>query len=160
MRLSVIVTILTILSLIVMFVLTFKMITAFFASSYDIYNSDIKQHPLYERHGLELHCRIPIKMGIAILGGSIEVPRIDGGSIKFTIPAGTQSGNKFRLKGKGMVKMNSKSHGDLYVHAMVETPVNLTDKQKELITEFSGMEAKGSSPKSEGFFDKIKNLFG
>ena len=120
----------------------------------------VKQHPLYERHGVDLHCKIPIKMSIAILGGSIEVPCIDGGSVKFTIPAGTQNGAKFRLKGKGMVRMNSKNCGDLYIHAMVETPVNLTDKQKELIAEFSGMETKGSSPESEGFFDKIKNLFG
>ncbi len=99
-------------------------------------------------------------MTSAILGGSIEVPCIDGIAVKFTIPAGTQNAAKFRLKGKGMLRMQSKHRGDLYIHAMVETPVKLTDKQKELIEEFASLETTGSSPESEGFFDKIKNLFG
>lgn len=120
----------------------------------------VKQHVLYERHGVDLHCRIPVKMSVAILGGDIQVPCIDGVNIKFTIPSGTQTGAKFRLKGKGMTKMNSKHRGDLYIHAMVETPVNLTDKQKDLIAEFAGMETKGSNPESESFFNKIKNIFG
>jgi molecular chaperone DnaJ len=120
----------------------------------------IKKHSIYERHGIDLHCHMPIKMTTAILGGSIEVPSIDGIAVKFTVPAGTQTGAKFRLKGKGMPRMNSKTFGDLYIHANVETPVNLTNAQKELIQSFADMETTGSNPESEGFFAKIKNLFG
>ena len=120
----------------------------------------IKPHKLYERQGIDLHCRIPIKMTTAILGGSIEVPSIDEVPVKVTIPAGTQTGAKFRLKGKGMLRMQSKHHGDLYIHTMIETPVKLNDRQKELMQEFASMETKDSNPESEGFFDKIKNLFG
>ena len=120
----------------------------------------IKKHQIYERHGMDLHCHMPIKMTTAILGGSIEVPSIDGVSVKFTVPAGSQSGAKFRLKGKGMPKINSKQYGDLYIHAVVETPVNLSDEQKELIQKFSEIETNTSNPESESFFNKIKNLFG
>lgn len=119
----------------------------------------IKKHQIYERHGADLHCHMPIKMSIAILGGSIEVPSIDGVAVKFSIPEGTQTGAKFRLKGKGMPLMNSKIFGDLYIHTMVETPVNLTEEQKEIIRQFSGTETKNSSPESESFFSKLKNLF-
>jgi molecular chaperone DnaJ len=119
----------------------------------------IKKHQIYERHGVDLHCHMPIKMCVAILGGSIEVPSIDGVAVKFTIPAGTQTGAKFRLKGKGMPRMNTKQFGDLYIHAIIETPINLTAAQKDLILQFSGMETTESNPESEGFFAKIKNLF-
>jgi molecular chaperone DnaJ len=90
-------------------------------------------------------------MTTAILGGSIEVPCIDGGSVKFVIPAGTQNEAKFRLKGKGMLRIHSKSRGDMYIHAMIETPIKITDKQKELLKEFAELETAGSSPQSEGF---------
>ncbi|MEK6734769.1 MAG: molecular chaperone DnaJ [Pseudomonadota bacterium] len=120
----------------------------------------IKKHQIYERHGMDLHCHMPIKMTTAILGGEIEVPAIDAASVKFTIPAGTQTGSKFRLKGKGMPRMNSKQFGDLYIHSIIETPVNLSDQQKDLIKQFAGMETKDSNPESESFFKKIKNLFG
>lgn len=119
----------------------------------------LKKHSLYERDGADLHCRIPIKMTTAILGGSIEVPCIDGTTVKFTIPEGTQNNAKFRLKGKGMIRMNSKNQGDLYIHIAIETPVKLSDKQKELLKEFASLETSASNPESEGFFDKIKNLF-
>lgn len=119
----------------------------------------IKKHSIFERDGADLHCRIPIKMSTAILGGSIEVPCIDNTIVKFTIPEGTQHDAKFRIKGKGMIRMNSKTQGDLYIHIAIETPVKLTDRQKELIKEFTSLETSGSSPESEGFFDKIKNLF-
>ena len=109
---------------------------------------------------MDLHCHMPIKMTTAILGGEIEVPAIDAASVKFTIPAGTQTGSKFRLKGKGMPRMNSKQFGDLYIHSIIETPVNLSDQQKDLIKQFAGMETKDSNPESESFFKKIKNLFG
>jgi molecular chaperone DnaJ len=119
----------------------------------------IKAHQIYERQGIDLHCRMPIKMSTAILGGSIEVPSIDGVSAKFTIPSGTQTGSKFRLKAKGMTRLQSSTRGDLYIHVIVETPVKLTKKQEELIKEFAGMETKESHPESEGFFAKIKKIF-
>jgi molecular chaperone DnaJ len=120
----------------------------------------IKKHSIYERHGADLHCHMPIRMTVAILGGEIEVPSIDGIAVKFTIPAGTQTSAKFRLKGKGMSKMQSQNRGDLYIHAIVETPIKLSNKQKELIEEFSSLETADCNPESEGFFSKIKSLFG
>lgn len=120
----------------------------------------IKKHPIFERHGMDLHCKMPIKMTTAILGGSMEVPSIDGIAVKFTVPAGTQTGAKFRLKGKGMPKLNSKQVGDLYIHATVETPINLSAAQKELIEKFAELETIDSNPESESFFKKLKNLFG
>jgi molecular chaperone DnaJ len=120
----------------------------------------IKKHQIYERNGVDLHCKMPIRMTTAILGGSIEVPAIDGVPVKFTIPSGTQTAAKFRLKGKGMPRMNSKQFGDLYIHTMIETPIHLTDEQKELMKQFSALETGKSNPESEGFFQTIKNLFG
>lgn len=121
---------------------------------------NIKKHQLYERDGVDLHCRIPIKMTTAILGGSIEVPCIDGVAVKFTIPAGTQNSAKFRLKGKGMQRIHTKNRGDMYIHAMIETPIKITDKQRGLLEKFAELETAGSSPQSESFFEKIKNIFG
>lgn len=119
----------------------------------------VKPHQIFERQGVDLHCKMPIKMSIAILGGTIEVPSIDGVAVKFTIPAGTQTGSKFRLKGKGMARLQSASRGDLYIHVVVETPVKLTEAQENLIREFAGLETIESNPESEGFFAKIKKLF-
>ena len=119
----------------------------------------VRHNQIFERQGVDLHCRMPIKMSTAILGGTIEVPSIDGVSVKFTIPAGTQTSAKFRLKGKGMSRLQSSSRGDLYIHVVVETPVKLTAEQERLIKEFAGMETKDSHPESEGFFAKIKKLF-
>lgn len=120
----------------------------------------IKKHPIFERHAMDLHCKMPIKMTTAILGGSMEVPSIDGIAVKFTVPAGTQTGAQFRLKGKGMPKLNSKQVGDLYIHATVETPVNLSSAQREFIEKFAEQETTDSNPESESFFKKLKNLFG
>jgi molecular chaperone DnaJ len=119
----------------------------------------VKPHQIYERQGVDLHCRMPIKMTTAILGGTIEVPSIDGVAAKFTIPAGTQTNAKFRLKGKGMLRLQSAIRGDLYIHVIVETPVKLTEEQENIIRQFAGMETKESNPESEGFFAKIKKLF-
>jgi molecular chaperone DnaJ len=121
---------------------------------------NVKKHQLYEREGADLHCRVPIKMTTAILGGDVEVPCIDGVPVKVSIPAGTQYGAKFRLKGKGMIRINTQNRGDLYIHVMIETPVKLDNKQKQLIEEFAGLETSNSNPESESFFKKIKNLFG
>jgi molecular chaperone DnaJ len=120
----------------------------------------IKKHKLFERDGTDLHCRVPIKMTTAALGGAIEVPTLGGGKVKVTIPEGTQNGHQFRLKGKGMPVLKSGHHGDLYIHTVVETPVKLTKKQKALLEEFDGANGAGHSPEAEGFFSKIKEFLG
>lgn len=120
----------------------------------------VKAHPIFERNGADLHCRVPIAMTAAALGGSVEVPTIEGGKVKVSIPAGTQSGRQFRLKGKGMKVMQSEIRGDMYVHAAVETPVNLSRKQKDLLKQFA--EDKGgkeNSPESAGFFSRVKDFW-
>ena len=99
-------------------------------------------------------------MTTAALGGSIEVPTLDGSIAKVKIPQGTQSGSKFRLSNKGMPEMNQSSKGDLYLEAFVETPVNLSTDQKKLIKKFEEEKNQNStSPQSEGFFSKLKDLW-
>jgi molecular chaperone DnaJ len=121
----------------------------------------IKSHKFFHRDGPNIYCQVPISMSVAALGGEIEVPAIDGHTARVKIPEGTQSGKQFRLKGKGMSIMRSSSRGDMYIETTVETPVNLTKRQKELLQEFSSLEKKShSSPLSEGFFAKIKDLWG
>lgn len=120
---------------------------------------NIKPHQIFEKHGLDLHCKVPLKMTTAILGGSIEVPSIDGIPVKVTIPAGTQTGARFRLKGKGMPRVNSSNRGDLYIHVNIETPVKLKSEQEELIRKFAELETKDSNPETESFFAKIKKIF-
>ena len=101
-------------------------------------------------------------MPMAALGGQIEVPTIEGGRSHVSIPAGTQSGQQFRLRGKGMSVLRSAGRGDLYIEVGVETPVKLTKRQKELLQEFAaeGGEATGTHPESEGFFAKVKEFWG
>jgi molecular chaperone DnaJ len=119
----------------------------------------IKQHELFVRDGADIHCTIPIKMTTAILGGSVEAPTIDGSRVKVSIPEGTQNGHKFRLKGKGFSVLRSSHRGDMYLHADVETPTKLTKKQKDLLKEFEKSD-EGSSPASEKFFKRVKELWG
>lgn len=119
----------------------------------------VKPHRLYRRDGMHLYCRVPIPMVTASLGGAIEVPILDGSRAKVTIPAGTQSGHQFRLRAKGMPAMNGHGHGDLYIQAVVETPVNLTKRQKELLEEFDKAGSDKTSPESAGFFAKVKEMF-
>lgn len=119
----------------------------------------IKQHEIFKRDGADIHCSVPIKMTTATLGGAIEVPCIDGTRAKVSIPAGTQTGDQFRLRNKGMSIMRSKSQGSMYIHAMVETPRNLSKRQKELLEEFEKTADKESSPESEGFFNKVKDFW-
>jgi len=119
----------------------------------------IKKHNIYIKENTDLHCKVPIKMNVAILGGEIEVPTIDGAYARIKIPAGTQSGNQFRLRDKGMPNMRMKGKfGDMYVHVEVETPINLTKKQKELIEEFAEISKKESNPESEGFLQRVKKI--
>src|SRR5882724_2528935 len=118
----------------------------------------VRRHTLFEREGSDVHCRVPISMVQATLGGNIEVPTLDGKMARINIPAGAQGGHQFRLRGKGMPIVRSTQRGDMYIEIMVETPVNLTAKQKELLKEFE--KAGKTSPESEGFFTKVKEMFG
>lgn len=120
----------------------------------------IKPHKFFHREGTNIFCQVPISMATATLGGEIEVPAIDEHTARVKVPAGTQSGKQFRLKGKGMSIMRSSSRGDMYIQTQVETPVNLSKKQRELLEEFRSLEKKShSSPLSEGFFSKIREFW-
>jgi molecular chaperone DnaJ len=121
----------------------------------------IKPHKFFHRDGTSIYCQVPISMSTAVLGGEIEVPALDGHKSRVKIPEGTQSGKQFRLKGKGMSILRSTAKGDMYIQTSVETPVNLSKRQKELLEEFASLEKKShSSPLSEGFFSKIKDFWG
>jgi molecular chaperone DnaJ len=115
----------------------------------------IRPHEFFQRDGADLFCKVPISMAVASLGGEIEVPTIDGKKARVTIVEGAQTGKQFRLKGKGMPVLRSTQHGDMYIQVTVETPVNLSRRQRELLKEFSG-ENRNNSPESEGFFAKAK----
>ncbi|MET4805690.1 molecular chaperone DnaJ [Limibacillus sp. MBR-115] len=120
----------------------------------------VKAHRFFKREGAHLFCNVPIPMTTAALGGALEVPVIDGKRARLQIPEGTQNGHSFRLRGKGMSVLRSSARGDLYIQVQVETPVNLTKRQKELLEEFQ-TESKGqkTSPQSDGFFAKVKEFW-
>jgi molecular chaperone DnaJ len=120
----------------------------------------LKPHPFYQRDGADLFCRVPISMVQAALGGEFKVPTLDGGEALVKIPEGTQSGKQFRLRGKGMPVLRSRDVGDLYIQAQVETPQNLTRRQRELLAEFDKESSAQTQPESEGFFRKMKGFFG
>ena len=104
--------------------------------------------------------RLPLRMSQAALGGEVEVPVIDGSRAKMKVPAGTQTGDQFRLRGKGFSALRSTVRGDMYVQVAVETPQNLTRKQRELLEAFEAeMGSKNGHPESEGFFTKVKEFF-
>ena len=119
----------------------------------------IKPHKFYRREGANLHCRVPVSMTDAALGGSVKVPTIDGGQAEVKIPPGTQTGQQFRLKGKGMSVLRSTSRGDAYIEIFVETPVNLSTRQKDLLKDFQGKDPSKNSPESAGFFKKVKEFW-
>jgi len=119
---------------------------------------DVAPHPLFEREGVNLHCRVPVSMSDAALGGDIEVPTIDGGRSRVKVPAGAQSGKQMRLRGKGMPALRGGLQGDMFIELAVETPVNLTAKQKELLREFAKL-SKDNNPEASGFFDRVKNFW-
>jgi molecular chaperone DnaJ len=121
----------------------------------------VKPHRFFQRDGTDIHCRVPISMPTAALGGSLEVPAIDGSRAKLTVPAGSQSGRQFRLRGKGMSVLRSPARGDMYIEIVVETPVNLSKRQQELLREFEEAGGgKNTSPETEGFFARVKEFFG
>ncbi len=122
----------------------------------------VAPHRMFERDGANIQCRVPIPLSTAALGGQIEVPTIDGNRARLQVPEGTQTGHRFRLRGKGMTELNGSGRGDMFAELTVETPVNLTKRQKDLLREFEeeGGGSNGTHPESEGFFAKVKDLFG
>jgi molecular chaperone DnaJ len=115
-------------------------------------------HPFFQREGADLHCRVPISMIAASLGGDFEVPTIDGGKTKVKVPEGTQSGRRFRLQGKGMPVLRARQSGDMYVQVVVETPQKLTKKQRELLAEFDRLSSTDTQPESSSFLGKVKEF--
>ncbi len=119
----------------------------------------LEDHPLFERDGRDVICDIPISFTQAAIGGKIEVPTLDG-KVNMTVPAGTQTGKTFRLSGKGFPAINGRGQGDQLVRVNVETPVKLTDRQKELLEEFAEEGGEEVHPERKGFFDRMKEIFG
>ncbi len=125
---------------------------------------NVKPHKLFQRDGANLYCRVPITVTRAALGGEIEVPTIEGTRASVKVPAGTQTGQQFRLRGKGVNKIRSDSRGDMYIEIFVETPVNLDKKQQNLLRDLdksmdNGASASKNSPESSGFFQKIREFW-
>jgi len=119
----------------------------------------VKPHELFHRDGANVYCRVPIPMTTAALGGQVEVPTIEGTRARITVSPGAQTGDQFRLRNKGMSVLRSKNRGDMYVEVRVETPVNLTKEQKELLEKFRKGGGDKTSPESEGFFRKVRELW-
>lgn len=118
----------------------------------------IKPHEFFQRDGADLYCKVPISMTTAALGGSFEVTTLDGSQTRVKVPEGTQNGRQFRLKGKGMPILRQPQIGDLYIQTAVETPQNLTRRQRELLEEFEQLSSKENSPQSSGFFSRMKDF--
>ncbi|MEM1004202.1 MAG: molecular chaperone DnaJ [Pseudomonadota bacterium] len=119
---------------------------------------EVAEHKLFERDSVNLYCRVPVSMAKAALGGSIEVPTIDGGRGRVQIPAGSQSGRQMRLRGKGMPALRGGGVGDMFIELAVETPVNLTSRQKELLREFDDL-GEDNHPESNSFFSSVKSFW-
>ena len=119
---------------------------------------EVKEHALFQRDGVHLFCRVPVSMTTAALGGEVEVPTIDGGRSRVKVPAGAQSGKQMRLRGKGMPALRGGGVGDMLIEMAVETPVNLTSRQKELLREFEKL-SEENNPEGETFFSKVKGFW-
>ncbi|MGB7432569.1 MAG: molecular chaperone DnaJ [Ahrensia sp.] len=119
----------------------------------------VKPHEFFQRDGSDLYCKIPLSMTTAALGGQFEVGTLDGSQARVKVPEGTQSGRQFRLKGKGMPVLRRSDMGDLYIQIAVETPQNLSKRQRELLQEFEGISKTENSPQSSGFFTRMKDFF-
>lgn len=118
----------------------------------------IRPHDLFQRDGADLYCRVPISLTTAALGGQFDVPTVEGTTSRVKVPEGTQTGKQFRLRGKGMPVMRSTHHGDMYIQVTVETPTNLTRRQRELLAEFEHESSGETHPASAGFFTKVKDF--
>jgi len=119
----------------------------------------VEPHPIFVRDNLDIVCEVPISFVQAALGAEIDVPTLDG-KVKMKIPAGTQTGKVFRMKGKGVKDVQGYHQGDQHVRVTVETPAHLTGRQKELLKEFAALGGEDVNPLTKGFFDKMKELFG
>jgi molecular chaperone DnaJ len=119
----------------------------------------IKPHAFFQRDGADIFCRVPVSFTTAALGGQFEVPTVDGGRTRVKVPDGAQTGRQFRLKSKGMPVMRSRQSGDMYVQIVVETPQNLSRRQRELLEEFERVSDEGNNPESNGFFSRVKDFF-
>lgn len=119
---------------------------------------EVKDHDLFQRDGQHLFCRVPVSIAKAALGGDIEVPSIDGGRSRVKIPEGSQTGRQMRLRGKGMPALRGAGHGDMFIELAVETPVNLTGRQKELLREFEKL-SEENNPQSSSFFSAVKSFW-
>ena len=119
---------------------------------------EVEPHKIFERENSNLFCRVPVAMATAALGGDIEVPTIDGGRSRVKIPAGSQSGRQMRLRSKGMPALRGGPAGDMFIELAVETPVNLTSRQKELLREFEDL-SEENNPQSSSFFSSVKNFW-
>lgn len=117
-------------------------------------------HALFQRDGADLFCQVPISVTMAALGGEIDVPSLTGTKIKVKIPEGSQTGRQFRLKGKGMPILHSRNFGDLYIQIAVETPVHLSNAQKDLLKQFEAASSDKTNPESTGFFSRVKEFWG
>lgn len=119
----------------------------------------LRPHTFFQRDGADLFCRVPISMTTAALGGQFDVPTVDGGKTRVKIPEGTQTAKQFRLRAKGMPVLRSSKVGDMYIQVVVETPRNLSRKQRELLEEFDAVSSKENHPDASGFFTRVKDFF-
>ena len=119
---------------------------------------EVREHDIFQREGGNLFCRVPVSMTSAALGGDIEVPTIDGGRSRVKIPSGSQSGRQMRLRNKGMPSIKSSQIGDMFIELAIETPVNLTSRQKELLREFEAM-SEDNNPESKSFFSTVRSFW-
>jgi molecular chaperone DnaJ len=121
----------------------------------------LKQHAVFSRENSDLHCEMPISFTLAALGGELEIPTLDG-SAKLRIPPETQTGKVFRLRGKGIKAVRSSEYGDLFCHVVVETPVNLTTRQKELLQEMEAINERESgrhNPRAKSWMERVREFF-
>ena len=119
---------------------------------------EVKEHPIFQRDGVNLFCRVPVTMPTAAIGGEVEVPTIDGGKSRVKVPAGAQTGKQMRLRAKGMPALRGGGVGDMLIELAVETPVNLTARQRELLREFEALSAE-NNPEGSSFFAKVKGFW-
>ncbi|NUB45408.1 molecular chaperone DnaJ [Fertoebacter nigrum] len=119
---------------------------------------EVKDHAIFQRDGVHLFCRVPVSIATAALGGEVEVPTIDGGSSRVKVPAGSQTGKQMRLRAKGMPALRGGGAGDMLIELAVETPVNLTSRQRDLLREFEKL-SEDNNPEGSSFFSKVKGFW-
>jgi molecular chaperone DnaJ len=116
------------------------------------------QHEVFERHGVDLLCEVPVSFTQAALGAEVEVPTLEG-PVKMKVPAGTQSGRVFRLRGKGIADIHGRGRGDQHVRVVVEVPAHLSPEQRRLLEEFAKLSGDNTNPQVRSFMEKVKKMF-